>query len=238
MSEPKPEDVKQRERVRAAKRRGLELKARGVLPADPSKFWETLRKESVEGCWLYPRVHPGNGYGDHRFWVEGASVTYRAHRLAWMLARGPIAPGMVVMHRCDRRACCNPAHLELGTVTDNNRDCVRKGRAARGATQGNSKLSNTAVMEIRRRVAAGETTAAVAARFRINKTTVSRIARGRQWTHLPVVPVPPRTPKPNCVRGHPFNAENSHWDGRRRVCDECRRIRQRKRPLLKPKEGA
>jgi hypothetical protein len=60
--------------------------------------------------------------------MRGKQFTTYAHRVAYVLANGPIEPGQVVMHTCDVPACVNPAHLKLGSQGDNNRDCFAKGR--------------------------------------------------------------------------------------------------------------
>ena len=49
--------------------------------------------------------------------------------MAWSFTNGPIPDGMFVCHRCDNRQCCNPAHLFLGTNSDNVRDMKIKGRS-------------------------------------------------------------------------------------------------------------
>lgn len=48
------------------------------------------------------------GYG--RLTVAGKDK--RAHRLAYEIAYGPIAPGLVLDHLCRRPRCVNPLHLE------------------------------------------------------------------------------------------------------------------------------
>jgi hypothetical protein len=89
----------------------------------PETFWEKFTK--TKGCWEWRGDHNAKGYG--RLTVSGRNC--RAHRLSWQLHRGPIPRGEWVLHTCDNPNCVNPAHLFLGTHTDNMRDCCAKGRA-------------------------------------------------------------------------------------------------------------
>lgn len=55
--------------------------------------------------------------------------THLAHRVAKMIEiGGPIPDGLCVLHHCDNPACCNPAHLWLGTQKENVHDMIAKGR--------------------------------------------------------------------------------------------------------------
>lgn len=82
-----------------------------------------------DSCWEIAGF--GNTNGGHVF-IKIENRPVYAHRLAWELANGPIPEGMVVCHECDNPRCCNPAHLWLGTVADNNADRSAKGRSFRG----------------------------------------------------------------------------------------------------------
>jgi len=115
-----------------------------------------------------------------------------AHREAYALANGAIPPGMFVCHRCDTPACCNPAHLFLGTHAENMADMSRKGRSMaqrsphkiRGERNGAAKLTESQVRGIRVAFSAGETMASIARRHSVSDATISLIMRGRRWRHV------------------------------------------------------
>lgn len=69
---------------------------------------------------------PRQRSGHIRIWMDGGMRL--AHRVAWLMAKGPIPDGLGVLHRCDNPPCVNVDHLFLGTVGDNNADRDRKGR--------------------------------------------------------------------------------------------------------------
>lgn len=95
-----------------------------------NKLWlRTERKEN--GCLEWVGPVGSSGYGGVSV---GAGVTRRvvgAHVAAWIDANGPVPAGKHVLHACDNRRCCDPAHLFLGDHSDNMQDMVNKGRAAR-----------------------------------------------------------------------------------------------------------
>lgn len=76
-------------------------------------------------CWLWTASVDQDGYGQlarpHRSPIK-------AHRLAWVMAHGPIASSQHVLHRCDTPRCINPLHLFLGNQDANMKDAAVKGR--------------------------------------------------------------------------------------------------------------
>jgi len=73
----------------------------------------------------------------------------------WIMSRyiytqnfGEIPKGLVIRHKCDNTGCINPEHLELGTVSENNKDLAIRFRASQGEEHKDSKLKEYQVVEI------------------------------------------------------------------------------------------
>lgn len=77
-------------------------------------------------CWHWTAGTNRAGYG--RMSYQGTG--HPAHRLSYIAFVGPVADGLLVLHKCDNPSCVNPDHLFLGTHLDNKRDCMMKGRWA------------------------------------------------------------------------------------------------------------
>lgn len=135
------------------------------------RVWKKVMKLGLEDCWLWEGFRTKKGYGR----LASSKSSVFAHRAAYESAVGPIPPGLCVLHHCDNPACCNPAHLWLGTIVENNRDKLLKGRNTR-------KLTDQNVLDIRAEPLAKAHD--LAARFGVCVTTINYIRRGEAWRHL------------------------------------------------------
>jgi len=77
-----------------------------------------------DDCWLLDDCLNKNGYAS--VYLKGRSML--AHRFMYMrFHRIVISKSHVIDHLCRVRNCCNPAHLEAVTISEN----VRRGNASR-----------------------------------------------------------------------------------------------------------
>jgi hypothetical protein len=100
-----------------------------------TSFWSKVDQSGgPAACWPWTLSRTGTGYGQVNM-GKSHGPSLRAHRVAFQLANGEIPAGgkdgkhgVVVLHTCDNRLCCNPKHLRTGTQADNVRDAFAKGR--------------------------------------------------------------------------------------------------------------
>jgi len=138
------------------------------------RFWAKVKK--TDTCWLWTSSLYGQGrYG--KFFV-GNKKSIGAHRFSYMLNKGSIPCGLMILHTCDVPSCVNPEHLYAGTSRDNERDAIDRGRIARRETHGMHKLTDEEVREIRK---TKRNTKMIALKYGISITWVKDLRRGNWW---------------------------------------------------------
>ena len=154
-----------------------------MAPDELERFEAKYVVDPNSGCWLWTGTVDHDGYG--RLRVSGRMA--RAHRLAHEHFSGAL-DGALVLHRCDVPACVNPAHLFVGTKSDNALDSVLKGRhqaqrpgACRGERNGRARLTESAVRRIRRsRLPATD----LAAEYGVSAMAICHARARRSWAEV------------------------------------------------------
>lgn len=147
-------------------------------------FWEKVTRGAAHECWPWTGYKRSSGHG----LTSHKGMCINASRKAYILTHGHIRSDLCVNHRCDNAACCNPAHLYLGTRADNMIDFWGKTppgeRRQRGrpTTLDNAELERLWVM--RRK---GATLKECAVKFNVHIATICRyvtIVRKRKLEKL------------------------------------------------------
>lgn len=143
---------------------------------------DRVRKLTGE-CWVWTGSMGGSNNAYGQIVINGRKRL--CHRVVYEAFNRPIPAGAVVMHSCDNPACCNPAHLRVGSQTDNLRDAVQKGRhrVARGASNANAKLTEEQVRTVRGPLARGAVKR-LAAEWGINYSHLRQIRCGNGYREV------------------------------------------------------
>jgi hypothetical protein len=107
----------------------------------------------------------------------------------WQMTYGlQIPEGLVIRHTCDNPPCMRPSHLMLGTIADNARDAMERGRIVGSKLKGSqvttAKLTEAQVAEIKALLRAGATIKGTARKYGVSKFPIQQIAHGKAWKHV------------------------------------------------------
>lgn len=160
-------------------------------------FWSKITiPENKDLCWEWESGVDKDGYGV--FSIDRGG--YRAHRVSYFLSIEIDPMGLLVCHKCDNPACCNPAHLFLGTARENMEDCKSKGRyitgekngmvkhpdlVLKGITHYKSKFTESDIIDIRDTFSKKELNQRkLASKYSVSEHTIYCILKGITWKHL------------------------------------------------------
>ncbi len=167
---------------------------RRVTESDVFRFWSYVKVTGPNECWLWQGARAGGRvptkgapvYGT--FKTKNPRAQVYCHRFSLALSLGvlpsELPQGKVVRHSCDTPLCCNPAHLSLGTQKENMLDMVTQGKQRKGEGIPGVKLTPEKVKEIRKRVSAGESRAAISQEFNVCEANVTNIVNRKIWRHV------------------------------------------------------
>lgn len=129
------------------------------------------------------RYNP-NGYLRTALWLNGAVKHFNVHRLVAIHFIPNKENLPQVLHIDDNPSNARWDNLRWGTQSDNIYDCVKKKRGFVGSKNGNSKLTETDVIKIKKMLLDGQHINSIAPIFNITKGQILLIKQGRAWNHV------------------------------------------------------
>jgi len=109
-----------------------------------------------------------------------------AHRISWVIHKGPLEMNDCVLHHCDNKKCTYPEHLYIGSMKDNAIDRERRKRRLilRGENHPNSVLNDNKVKEIKHMLQDGISTFQISKIYKCGSGTIDAIKRNWTWKHV------------------------------------------------------
>lgn len=93
------------------------------------RFEEKVIRPTWTKCWLWNGATGSGGYPQ----IYHNGRQRHGSQVSWEIKNGvPFPPGKMACHECDNPGCVNPDHIWPGTMSENIKDCVAKGRHWQG----------------------------------------------------------------------------------------------------------
>lgn len=163
-----------------------------ALRSVADRFWEKVDKRGPDDCWPWTGAQDGHGYGTLQIGTQDKPYPEKAPRVSYVLHCGAIPDGALVCHRCDNPICVNPAHLWLGTHTDNITDCYAKerrdpppGHGRTGENHPSARFTNQQIVVWRKEFAESEMTMSAFARLhKVPRNTMVSILKRENYKRI------------------------------------------------------
>lgn len=156
-------------------------------------FVARISPDPETGCWVWVGPQDSRGYGVfYPHLDDGLQHHLLVHRLAYELGIGELPFGYHVHHKCQRKTCCNPSHLEPLNPNEHGR-------------------AEAVLRDIRTHCSYGHA-------FTAENTAWSKRGRrkcrecARLWKKKIHSETTEREPEQvSCKNGHEFTEENTYW---------------------------
>ncbi len=183
---------------------------------DIRRFWKKVAKGSPEECWPWTAYCNPMGYGK----ISWRGKPRIASRVSMEIAGFDIPDDLHVCHTCDNPPCVNPAHLFVGTRSDNMQDSIAKGRFVDPL----NGVLNRDKTHCKRGHAFTESNTHI----RRDGSRVCRTCSREKMREVrKLLPPKPRVKKTHCKRGHAFTPENTNTSSGVQRCRACARDKAR-----------
>lgn len=153
-----------------------------------SSHGRLLRRTNGKGTWGRRFIGTNisiSGYYRAALRRNSQEFMVQVHRMvAFVFIGPPPSPIHEVRHLDGNKLNNHFSNLAWGTRADNEADKVIHGRSNRGERHGMSKLTESAVREMRRLRLTGMLHREIATQFNVSRRCVSDICRNLRWKHI------------------------------------------------------
>ena len=141
-------------------------------------FGRKIKADRKTGCFIWQGAQT-KGYGT--FYAGGKK--HYAHRLFYEFLRGRVPPGLELHHICDNKSCVNPHHVVPVFHSENMRQAALR-LVFSGGRNGNSKLIESEVLEIKRALKQGVSVRELASHSSVSSRMLYYIAAEKNWKQV------------------------------------------------------